>query len=160
MFCSVTKLCPTLYDPMDCSMPGSTVLHYLLEFPQIHVHWMGDAIQPSHLLSPPSLSALHLSQHQGLFWWVVFFLFASGGRNIGASALASVLPMNIQGWFLIGLIGLISLLSKGLSRVFSSTTIWKQEFFGAQSFMVQFSHLYMTTGKSYTRIININNWNI
>ena len=56
-------------------------------------------------------------------------LFASGGQSIRASASASVLPMNIQGWFPLGLIGLISLLSKGLSRVFSSTTVWKHQFF-------------------------------
>ena len=59
-------------------------------------------------------------------------LFTSGGRSIGASALASVLPMNIQGWFSLGLTGLISLLSKGLSRVFSSTTVQEFKFFGAQ----------------------------
>jgi len=58
-------------------------------------------------------------------------LFASGGQSIGASASATVLPMNIQGWFLLGLTGLISLQSKGLSRVFCSTTIWKQQLFGA-----------------------------
>ena len=58
--------------------------------------------------------------------------FPSGGRSIGASASASVLPMNIQGWFPLGLTGLISLQSKGLSRVFSSTTVQKHQFFGAQ----------------------------
>ena len=57
-------------------------------------------------------------------------LFASGGQSIGASASASVLPMSIQSWFPLGLTGLISLLSKGLSRVFSSTTVWKHQFFG------------------------------
>ena len=67
---SVAKSCPTLCDPMDCSTPGSSVLHYLLEFPQVHVHWVGDAIQPSHLLSSPSPSAFNLSQHQGLLQWV------------------------------------------------------------------------------------------
>jgi len=54
----------------DCSTPGSSVLHYLLEFAPITVHWTSDAIQPSHPLSPPSPFALNLSQHQGLFWWV------------------------------------------------------------------------------------------
>ena len=67
---SVTKLCPTLCDPMDCSTPGFPVLHYLLEFAQTHVHWVGDAIQPSHPLSPPFPSALNLSQPQSLFQWV------------------------------------------------------------------------------------------
>ena len=61
-------------------------------------------------------------------------LFASGGQSIGAPASASVLPMNIQGWFPLGLTSLISLLSKGLSRVFFSTTVWKQKFFSAQAY--------------------------
>ena len=60
----------TLCNPMDCSMPGSSVLFYLPECAETHVHWVGDAIQPSHPLSPPSLLALNLSQHQGLFQWV------------------------------------------------------------------------------------------
>ena len=69
-------------------------------------------------------------------------------QSIGASALASVLPMNIQGWFPLGLTGLIYLLSKGLSKVFSNTTIRKHKFFGAQPALVQLSHLYMTTAKT------------
>ena len=60
-------------------------------------------------------------------------LFASGGQSIRAPASASVLPVNIEGWFPLGLTGLMSLQSKGLSRVFSSTTVWKHQFFGAQS---------------------------
>ena len=72
-------------------------------------------------------------------------LFASGGQSTEASASASVLPVNTQSWFLLVLTDLISLLSKGLSGVFSSTTIWKHQFFGAQAFfMVQLSHPYMT----------------
>ena len=67
--CSFTKSCLTLCDPMDCSMSGFPVLHYLLEFLQTHVHWVGDAIQPSSPLSPPSSPALSLFQHQGLFQW-------------------------------------------------------------------------------------------
>ena len=78
-------------------------------------------------------------------------LFVSGYQSIGASTWASVLPMNIQGWFLLGLTGLISLLSKGLSRIFSRTTIWKHQFFGTPpSYMVQLSHPYMTTGKKHS----------
>ena len=73
---------------------------------------------------------------------------ASCGQSIRASVSASVLPMNIQGWFPVGLIGLISLQSKRLSRVFSSTTIWKHQFFSAQASLVQLSHPYMTTGKT------------
>ena len=126
--CSVTKLCLTLCDLMDCSMPDFPVLHYLLEFTQIHVHWVDDGIQPSHFLTlfsscPQSFPA---SESFPMSW-----LFASGGQRIGASPSASV-PMNIKGWFSLGLTGLIFLLSKGLSRVFSSTTVWKHQFFGAQ----------------------------
>ena len=69
-FSSVTQSCPALCDPMNCSMPGFFVLHYLPEIAQIHVHCVGDAIQPSHPLSAPSHPAFNLSQHQGLFQWV------------------------------------------------------------------------------------------
>ena len=69
-FSSVAQLCPTLCDPMDCSTPGLPVHHQLPEFTQTHVHWVGDAIQPSHPLSSPSLPALNFSQHQGLSKWV------------------------------------------------------------------------------------------
>ena len=68
--CSVAQLCLTLCDPMECSMPGFPVLHHLLEFAQTQVHWVDDAIQPSHCLLSPSPPALNLSQHQGLFQWV------------------------------------------------------------------------------------------
>jgi len=67
--CSVTQSCPTLCASVDCSTPGFPVLHHLPELAQIHIHWVGDAIQPSHPLLPPSLPALNLSQHQGLFQW-------------------------------------------------------------------------------------------
>ena len=69
-FSSVAQSCPTLCDPMDCSTPGLPVHHQLPEFTQAHVHWVGDAIQPSHPLSSPSPSSLNLSHHQGLFKWV------------------------------------------------------------------------------------------
>ena len=69
-FSSVIHSCPTLCDPMDCSTPGFPVLHHLTELAQTHVHWVGDAIQPSHPLSSPSPPAFNLSQHQGLFQWV------------------------------------------------------------------------------------------
>ena len=125
---------------MDCSTPGFPVLHYLPEFAQTRVHWVGDAIQPSHPLLPPSPPALSLSQHQS---FSMSWLFASGGQSIGASASASVLPVNIQSWFPLGLTGLISLLSKGLSRVLSSTTVQKHQFFSAQPFLWSNSHIHM-----------------
>ena len=94
-----------LCEPMNCSTPGFPLLHYFLEFAQTHIHWVGDATQPSHPLSPPSPPAFSLSQHQSLFQWVSFI---SGGQRIGASASASVLPINIQDWFLLGLTDLSS----------------------------------------------------
>ena len=69
-FSSVTQSCPTLCDPMNCSVPGLPVHHQLPESTQTHVRWVSDAIQPSHPLSSPSPPALNLSQHQGLFQWV------------------------------------------------------------------------------------------
>ena len=129
-YCSVAKSCPALCDSMDCIMPGFPVLQYLLEFAQTRVHWVGDAIQPLSfsvtLCSPPSSSVTPFSCPQscpasGAF--PMSQLFASGGQSIGASA--SVLPINIYGWFPLGLTGLIFLLSKWWSRVFSSTTVFK-----------------------------------
>ena len=69
-FSSLTQSCPTLCDPMDCSTPGFSLHHRIPELTQIHAHWVNDAIQPSHPLSPPSPPAFNLSQHQGLFKWV------------------------------------------------------------------------------------------
>ena len=226
---SVAQLCLILCNPMNHSTPGLPVCHQLLESTQIHVHWVGDTIQPSQPLLSPSPPAFNLSQYQGLFKWVsslhqeakvlefqlqhqsfqwtprtvllcsvqvsclVMFdslqphglqytsppcpsptpracsnscplsrwchqtilssvvcfssclqsfpvsrsfqmsqVFASGSLNIGASASASVLPMNIQDWFALELTGWISLLSKGLSRVFSNTTVQKHQVFGVQ----------------------------
>ena len=69
-FISVAQSCLTLCDPMDCNIPGFPVHHQLPQFTQIHVHWVGDAIQPSHPVLSPSFPAFNLSQHQGLFKWV------------------------------------------------------------------------------------------
>ena len=125
---------------MNCSMPSFPVLHHLSEFTQTHVHWVRNVIQPSHHLLSPSPHAFNLSQHQVFFQWVSS-LATSGGQSIGASGSASVIPMNNQGWFLLGLTGLISLLSKVLSRVFSSTTVWKPQFFCAQPSLWSNSHI-------------------
>ena len=85
--------------------------HYQLpELAKTHVHQVGDAIQPSHPLLSPSPPTFNLSQHQDLFKCQ---FFTSGGQSIGASASASVLPMNIQDWFILGWTGWISLQSKG-----------------------------------------------
>ena len=136
-FTSVAQSCPTLYDPMDCSTPGFTVHHQLLELAQTHVHQVGDAIQPSHPLSSPS-PAFNLSEPSGSFPMSQFF--ASSGQSIGASASASVLPMNIQDWFPLRLTGWISLRSKGLSKV-SNITVQKHQFFVTQLSLCSNSHM-------------------
>ena len=137
--CSVAQLCPALCDSMDCNTSGFPVLYHLLEFAQTHVCWVGDTI-PSHPLSFPPPPAFNLSQ---LGSFPMSQLFASGGQSIRASASESVLPVNIQGWFPLRLTGLISLLSKGLSRVFANTTVWKHQFFGTQPSLWSGSHIRM-----------------
>ena len=138
-FCSVAKLGSIICDTMDCSMPGLSVHHYLPEFAQTHVHWVSDAIQPSHPLSPlaplmlsfPSIRVFSSDSALHIRW-----------RNYWNWASASVLPMNIQDWFPLGLTGWISLQSKGLSRIFSSTTVQKHQFFGAQPSLCSKSHIH------------------
>ena len=134
-----------LFDSMDCSMPVFPAQHQLPKLAQTHVHQVGDAIQPSHPLSSPYLPILQSFPGSGSFLMSQFF--TSGGQRIGVSAPPSVLPVNIQDWFPLGLTSLISLLSKGLSRVFSNTTFQKHQFFGAQ-LSSQFNSPYMTTGKT------------
>ena len=139
-FSSVTQSCPTLCDPMDCSTPGLPVHHQLLESTQIHVHWVGDAIQPSHFLSSSS-PALNLSQHQGLFKWVS-----------SLHQVPKVLEFQLQHqsfqWTprtnqsLLAWTGWISLQSKGLSRVFSNTIVQKHQFFSAQLSSQSNSHIH------------------
>ena len=126
--CSVPKSCPTLCDPMICSTPGLPVSHRLLEFAQVHVHWVDDAIPSSTVRFSFCLQSFPVSRSLPMSR-----LFASGGQSIGTLGSASVLPMSIYGWFPLGLTGLISLQSKGLYRVFSSTIVWKHQFFGTQS---------------------------
>ena len=129
-FSSVTQSCPTLCDPRDCSTPGFPVHHQLPELAQTPVHYVGDAVQPSHPLLSPSPPTFNLFPASGSF--PVSQFFASGGQIIAVSASASVLQMNIQDWFPLGWTVLISLQSKGLSRVFSNTTVQKHQFFGTQ----------------------------
>jgi len=129
-FSSVAQSCLILWDPMNLSTPGLPVHHQLPEFTQTHVHGVGDAIQPSHPLSSPCPPASNPSQHQGSF--PMSQLFAWGGQSTGVSVSASVLPMNTQDWSPLGGIGWISLQSKGLTRVFSNTTVQKHQFFCAQ----------------------------
>ena len=123
--CSVVSDSLTPWTTACQASVSFTIFQSLLKFMSI------ESMMPSnHLpLSPPPPPALSLSQHQVLFQWVSL-LSTSGGQSTGASA--SVLPVNIQGWFPLGLTGLVSLFSKRLSRVFSRTTIQRHQFFGAQ----------------------------
>ena len=130
------QLCLTLCDPTDCSMPGFPVRHQLPELDQIHFHRGGDAIQPSHPLIPFS----HLQSFPASGSLPVSQFFALGCQSIGASA--SVLPMNIQDWFPLGWTGWVFLQSKGLSRIFSNTTVQKHQFFGAQLSLWSNSHIH------------------
>ena len=101
-----SQLCSTLCDSMDCNTPGLPVLYHLPKLVQTHVHWVGDAIQPSHPLSPPSPPALILSQDQGLFQWVVFF--TSGGQSTGASADCLLQKGNFYMVFMACLLSIVS----------------------------------------------------
>ena len=125
-FSPVTHSCPTLCDPMNCSTPGLPVHHQLPEFTQTHVHWVGDAIQPCHplLLLPSIFPSIRVFSKESVL--------RISGQSIGVSASASVLPMNIHDWSLLGWTGWISSQCKGLSRVFSNTTVQKHQFFGTQ----------------------------
>ena len=151
-FSSAVQSCLTLCYPMNHSTPGLPVHHQLPEFTQTHVHRVGDAIQPSHPLLSPSPPAPNPSQHQA---FPMSQLFIWGGQSIGDSASASVLPMNIQDWSPLGWTGWISLQSKGLSRVFSNTTVQKHQFdlhfsdneWCWASFHVFLSHLYVFLGE-------------
>ena len=136
---SVAQSSQTLCDPMNCSTPGLPVHHQLQEFTQTHVHWVGDAIQPSYPLSSPFPPAPNPSQHQSL---PMSQLFTWGGQSTRVSALASFLPKNTQGWSPLEWTGWISLQSKGLSRVFSNTTVQKYQFFSAQLSSQSNSHIH------------------
>ena len=144
---SVAQSYSTLCDSMDCSMPGFLVHNQFLELPQTQVHRVGDAIQPSHPLLSPSLSASNDPQHHSLVFssastlpirWPNYWSFSF-----------SISPSNeYSGLICFRIDSLISLQSKGLSRLFSNTTasiIWLSAFF-----IFQLSYPYMTTGKKYS----------
>ena len=126
----VAHACLTLLDLMHCSMPDFPVHHQLPELAQTQVHWVSDGIQPCNPLSSPSTSCLQSSPASRCL--PVSQLFTSGGQSIVDSASASVLPMTTQDWFPLGWTGWIFLQSKGLSRVFSNTTVQKHQFFSPQ----------------------------
>ena len=129
-FSSVAQSCPTLCDPMEGSTPGLPVHHQLPEFTQNSCpssQWCHQTISS---LVVPFSSCLQSFPASGSFPMSQYF--ASGGQSIGVSASALVLPVNIQNWFPLGWTGCISLQSKGLSTVFSNTTVQKHQFFGTQ----------------------------
>ena len=148
---SVTQSCPTLHDPVDCSTPGLPVHRQHLEFTEIQVHWVSDAMQLAHLLPP--LLVLH-SAFPASGSFSVNGFFSSGHQSIRASAPASIPPMNIQGWFALRSTGLVPLQSKGFSSVFSSTTI-RHQFFRTQpslwsaTFHVPISYRHFLFGKKF-----------
>ena len=117
--------CPTLRDLMDCSSSG--LPHHPPKFVQVYVHCISDTIQSSHPLMPSFPSALNLSQHQRLFQWV---LFCIGWPKYWSFSFSINLSSVYLGWSPLRLTGLIPLLSKGLSGVFSSTTVRRNQFFG------------------------------
>ena len=124
-FSSVAQSCPTLCSSMDCSMPGFPVLQQFPELAQTHVHRVGDAIQPSHLLSSPSPPAFSLSQHQVFsnesvlcIRWPKYWSFSTSPFN----EYLGLISFRIN-WFDL-------LAAEGLSRVFSNTTVQKHQFFG------------------------------
>ena len=132
-------VCPTLRT-LNCSTPGLPVHHQFPESTQTHIHRVSDAIQPSHPLLSPSPPALNLSQRQGLFKWVSSLRQVT--KVLEFSASTSVLPVNTQDWSPLGWTGWISLQSKGLSRVFSNTTVQKHQFFGAHLYSQSNSHIH------------------
>ena len=135
--CSVFRTCLTLCDPMDHSMPGFPVLHHLLELVQTHVHWVHDVIQPSHLLSPPSSLALksfpasdYFPMNQLYVRWPKHWSFSF--RVSPSSECSGLISFRID--YLLAV--------QGFSRVFSNTTVWKHQFFGAQPSLRCNSHIH------------------
>ena len=132
--CSVSQSCPVLWDPMNWSTPGFPIHHQLPELAQTHVHQVGDAIQSPHSLLSPSPPGFSFSKHQGLFQWVS-----------SSHQMAKVLELQLQhqffqwicrNWFPLGWTGWISLQSKGLSRVLSSTTVQKTSILQCSAFFM------------------------
>ena len=138
-FSSVTQSCPTLCDPIDCSIPGFPVHHQLPEFTQTHVHWVNDAIHHlilcrPFLLLPSIFPSIRVFSDESVLRirWPKYWSFSF-----------SISPSNeYQDSFPLGLTGWISLQSKELSRVFSNTTVKKHQFFGALFSLYSNSHIH------------------
>ena len=143
-FCSVAKLCPTLCGLMDCCTPGFSVLHYLPEFAQTRVHWVGDAFQPSHALMPPSPPAVHLSQIRVFsnvlalqIRWLKNWSFSISPSN----EYSGLIFFRIDCFDLLAVQGTLKNLLQHHSL---KVSILRHSAF----FMVQLSHPYMTPGKT------------
>ena len=137
-YCSVAKSCPILWDPMNCTTPGFTALHYFPEFAQIHLHWVSDGIQQSHPLLLPSPLALNLSQDQGLSQWISCL-----------HQVAKVLELQLQHqsfqWvFRVDLLAIQGTLKSLLQYHSLKASVLQC----SALHMVQLSHPYMTTGKT------------
>ena len=140
-FISITQSCPTLCDPMNLSTPDLPVHHQLPESTQTHVHWVSDAIQPSHPLSFPSPPALNLSQHQGLCKWV------SSSHQVAKVLESQLQHQSFQWTFRMDSLDILAVqgtLKSILQHHSSKASILQHSAF----FIVQVSHLYMTTGKT------------
>ena len=124
-FSSVIQSCPTLCDQLLCPTLGLQYARLPCPLKLMSIEF-SNAIQPSHLLSSPSTPALNLSQDQGLFQWI------SSLHQVAKVLAFQLQHHSIQDWFLLWLTGLISLQSRGLSRVFTNTTVQKHQFFSAQ----------------------------
>ena len=148
-FSSVTQSCLTLCDPVDCSTPGFPIHHKLPELAQTHVHWVGDAIQPSHLLLSPSSPAFNLYQHQGLFQWVSsshqvakVLEFQLQHQSFSISPVYSGLISFRVDW--LDLLAVQGTLKSLLQHHSSKESILRCSAF----FIVKLSHPYVTTGKT------------
>ena len=136
--CSVAQLCPTLYNPMDCSMPGFPVLHHFPEFAQTHVHWVADAIQPSHpllsLLLPSVFPNIRVFSNESALCirWPKYWSFSF-----------SISPSSEYSGLISFRIDWLNLLAvQGTLKGLSSNTDGSHQFFGAQPFLLSSSHIH------------------
>ena len=137
-YCSIAKSGPTFCNPLDCSLPGFPVLHHLLGFAQTHFHWVSDAIQPSHPLSPSSLPALNLSQSQGLFQWVGSSHQAANYWNFSFSLRPS---SEYSGFISFSTDWFGSLTVQRTLKSLLQHHNWKHQFFSAQPSLWSNSHI-------------------
>ena len=146
--CSVIQLCLTLCDPMDWSTPGFPVHHQLLDLAQTHVHWVGDAIQPSHPLSSPSPPTFNLSQDLGPFQWVRSLHQVAKVLELQLQHQSFQISLRINCFDLLALLGTLKNLLQNHSK--KASVLWCSAFF-----MVQLSHPNMTTEKTISESCSV-----